>query len=105
MVEEARREAERLAEALRERGIRVEAVYLFGSVARGDFRLDSDFDLVIVSRDWEGIGYTERLDILYRLWRSPRDATLIPLTPRELSERLEKSVVLRDASRYWLRLL
>ncbi len=105
MVEEARREAERLAEALREHGIRVEAVYLFGSVARGDFRLDSDFDLVIVSRDWEGMGYTERLDLLYRLWRGTRDATLVPLTPRELNERLEKSVVLRDASRYWMRLL
>ncbi len=103
MLKEARREALRLKQALEARGVKVEAIYLFGSVARGDFRLDSDFDFIIVSRDWEGMPYLERLGILYRLWSSRRDATLVPLTPEELRERVEKSLALRDASRYWIR--
>ena len=102
-MKEAEEAARRLVERLEEKGIRVEEVLLFGSVARGDFRLDSDFDLIVVSRDWGKLPYTRRLDLLYRLWDNPRDATLIPLTRDELRDRLEKSVALRDASRYWIR--
>ncbi len=104
MLDEARREAMKLKQALEARGVRVEAIYLFGSVARGDFRADSDFDFIIVSRDWQGMPYLERLGLLYRLWSGRRDATLIPLTPEELRDRVEKSVALRDASRYWVRI-
>ncbi len=103
MLEEARREAARLKQALESHGVRVEAIYLFGSIARGDFRADSDFDFIIVSRDWGRMPYLERLGLLYRLWSGERDATLIPLTPEELRSRVEKSVALRDASRYWIR--
>lgn len=31
-------------------------VYLFGSYARGDFLLDSDVDIVVVSSRFEGVG-------------------------------------------------
>ncbi len=103
-MREAEEAAKRLVERLAERGVRVEEVLLFGSVARGDFRVDSDFDLIVVSRDWGRLPYTRRLDILYRVWDEPRDATLVPLTPEELLERMEKSVALKDASRYWVRI-
>ncbi|AEM38335.1 DNA polymerase beta domain protein region [Pyrolobus fumarii 1A] len=105
LLEEIRRWVEELTVELRGRGVRVEAVYLFGSIARGDYTAESDVDLVIVSRDWGRYTMEERLSMLYRLWRWERDATLIPLTPEELRDRLEKSVVLRDASRYWMRIV
>lgn len=44
LLEEARAYAERVREALGEA-----EVYLFGSVARGDFNLESDLDLLVVS--------------------------------------------------------
>jgi len=105
LLEKAREWARELARELREKGIVVEEILLFGSVARGDFAEDSDIDLVVVSRGWEKYPLEERLAILYRLWRWERDATLIPLTPEELEEKKEKSIVLRDASRYWIRLV
>ena len=85
---------------------RVEEAYLFGSYARGDWIKSSDIDLVIVSRHFEGMSFSERLEVLYRLeWEKKitPHIEVIPLTPRELRERLEKSAVLRDASKYWVR--
>lgn len=91
-----------LALKLEERGVKVDEVKLFGSFARGDYAEGSDLDLVVVSRDWEGVNYVERLSLLYKLWDKPLDANFIPLTPEELAERLEASVTLKDASKYWI---
>jgi len=98
----AREWAKELVLELGEHGIRVDAVTLFGSYARGDFSSSSDLDLVIVSSDWEGVNYTERLSLLYRLWDKDIDANSVALTPRELRDRLRKSIVLRGASKYWI---
>ncbi len=84
--------------------MRVDEIILFGSIARGDYAEDSDIDLVIVSRDWEGMGMEERMAMLYRLWDKPRDATLIPLTPRELDEKKERSIVVSEALREGIRI-
>lgn len=44
LLKEARAYARRVREALEEAG-----VYLFGSLARGDFNLEGDLDLLVVS--------------------------------------------------------
>ena len=44
-----------VVEVCRELGVRLEKVILFGSRARGDFRKDSDWDLLIITNrdlDW-----------------------------------------------------
>ncbi len=101
-LEEVKRWAEWLAKALRGQGIIVERILLFGSVARGDFTVDSDVDLIIVSGDWRRLTVTERLGLLYRLWDKPVDATFLAVTPGELYRLLETSIVVRDARRYWV---
>ena len=83
-------------------GIEVKTIILFGSYARGDFYSGSDLDLIIVSNDWKDMSYTDRLSLLYRVWDKNIDANFVALTPRELRDRLEKSIVLRDASKYWI---
>jgi len=83
--------------------IRVEEIILFGSRARGDYRIDSDVDLIIISNEWKG-SILERMAPLYRLWKYDIDATLIPLKPHELEEKICTSITLRDASRYWIRI-
>ncbi len=86
----------------------INETYLFGSFARGDWLKTSDVDLVIVSKDFEGIRFMDRLDILNRIqWelRLKRFIEVIPLTPQEFSEKLKYSVVLRDASRYWVKII
>jgi len=102
MLELIKQWSSELASRLENGGVRVEEIILFGSYARGDYSDSSDLDLVIVSEDWGRMPYTDRLSLLYRIWDKPIDGNFIPLTREEMRERLENSVVLRDASRYWI---
>ena len=55
---------EEYKKALKTHKINVERVILYGSFARGAQREDSDIDLVIVSRDFQGMNLRERLEVL-----------------------------------------
>lgn len=50
--------------ALGRHGIPTDAVYLFGSRARGDARPDSDIDLIIVSPAFSGMPLWKRWEVL-----------------------------------------
>lgn len=50
--------------AIESRGIKPDKLILFGSYATGQYRQDSDIDIVVISRDFEGKSYWERIDIL-----------------------------------------
>lgn len=63
------------------REIRVEEVYVVGSRARGDYLDISDIDLVIISRDFEGLNYMQRIDRLSKFSRAKVE--FFPLTPSE----------------------
>ena len=52
------------------REIKVEEVYVVGSRARGDYLDISDIDLVIISRDFEGLNYRQRIDKLSKFSRA-----------------------------------
>ena len=54
----------RLRQGIEARGIRPQQVILYGSFADGTHREGSDIDLVIVSDDFAGKNYWERIDIL-----------------------------------------
>ena len=79
-----------LAKCLRavDRVRRVQAVYLFGSHARGEARPESDVDLCIVAE-----GAEEQLraaaDFRHAMWpvRPGLSFTLIPITPGRLAEK------------------
>ncbi len=71
-----------------DRVLPLQAVYLFGSYARGEAQADSDVDLCIVAN-----GAERQLDAA-RLWRRamrpvwPRPAfTLVPISPARLAEK------------------
>ena len=106
--------ARRLEEALRmvraylaelSKRIEVREAYLFGSIARGDSLDVSDIDLLVVSPSVRGLSRDERISLAYRAWRFKRAADIILLTPEEFRRALERSVVLKDASRYWIKVL
>jgi len=104
--EAALRAARSLLELLSRR-IRVREAYLFGSYAKGTWLKTSDVDLVIVSEDFRGMRFLERLDLINELqWKAGIRPFVeaIPLTPDEFAERLQESAVLRDASKYWIKI-
>ena len=104
--EAALRAALSLLELLSRR-IRVREAYLFGSYAKGTWLKTSDVDLVIVSEDFRGMRFLDRLDLINELqWKAGIRPFVeaIPLTPDEFAERLQESAVLRDASKYWIKI-
>jgi len=52
------------AKALGAEGVRPQKIVLFGSHSTGTPREDSDIDLVVISEDFAGKGYWERIEIL-----------------------------------------
>lgn len=65
-----------------------EAVYLFGSAARGESQSGSDLDLLVVMEVPQGTSRLEmsrRIRTLFRGWRLPLD--VIVLEPRVFEER------------------
>ncbi len=98
-----KRRAEILIEELERLGFAVDAVYLFGSHARGEQLKTSDVDLIVVSKDFDGVPVMKRLDIVNRIiWeRGLGNLEVLPLTPEEI----DRSVVARDAKKYWIRLV
>ena len=59
--------------ALEAERIRPQKIILYGSYATGQYRQDSDIDLVVISDDFENRSYWERIDILsaaiYRVFK------------------------------------
>ena len=84
--------------------VKLREAYLFGSTARGERLAESDVDLVVVADEFEGMPLSERIRRVYLLWPLEElSADIIPLGPGEFERKKERSVVLRDASRYWVR--
>jgi predicted nucleotidyltransferase len=77
--------------------IRVEKVIVFGSRARGDHLADSDVDLIMVSRDFEGVSFYERMDKLILLWESPLDLDVLCYTPEEFRMKQEEICIVKQA--------
>ncbi|MDY7010049.1 MAG: nucleotidyltransferase domain-containing protein [Planctomycetota bacterium] len=74
----------RFQHALFARGVEPQKIVLFGSYATGNYREGSDIDLVVVSEDFNGKGYWERIELLSAaicdLWE-PIEA--VAMTPEE----------------------
>ena len=87
--------------------IRIEEAYLFGSYVKNTWLKTSDIDLVVVSPDFKNMKYIDRLELIHRVqWRLKLDhyIEVIPLTPEEFKEKIDKSIVLRDARKYWIKI-
>jgi predicted nucleotidyltransferase len=77
-------------------------IYLFGSFVKGAWLRDSDVDLMVVSNCFEKIDYWSRYPFLRRLASERRSFEILAYTPRELEVVLERSIVIKDASTYWV---
>jgi predicted nucleotidyltransferase len=54
----------RFGKALESKGIKIEKMILFGSCAKGIPEPESDVDLVVISENFNGKNFWERIDIL-----------------------------------------
>lgn len=55
---------EEYTQSLKKLGINVERVILYGSSAEGKHRIDSDIDIIVISKDFQPMNLRERLEVL-----------------------------------------
>ena len=77
---------------------KVEKAILFGSRARGDALKESDYDVIIVSPDFEGIFFTQRTARMYDFWEHyPLEVEVICYTPEEFEKKKKQIGIAKKA--------
>ncbi|NIP50385.1 MAG: nucleotidyltransferase domain-containing protein [Phycisphaerae bacterium] len=94
----------KFAEALKKH-MKVNLLILFGSRARGDNFVTSDYDFVLVSRVFSGKPFIRRASRLYKLWHSKFDLEVLCYTPEEWHRLKDKRGILLNAQDEGVRLL
>ncbi len=86
------------AEALKNQGIHIDKIILFGSQARGDARDNSDIDLLVVSPDFAQMPLYRRFEVLGKaLARVMQPIEPLACTPEEMQiEKLSEISFLYD---------
>ncbi|GAA5335322.1 MULTISPECIES: nucleotidyltransferase domain-containing protein [Thermus] len=95
---------ERLREALSRAPFPIALALLFGSRARGEALLESDYDLLVVSPAFRGMDYLDRLLLLHRTLPL-RHVDYVALTPEEWAARKGELGVVGEAAREGIVLL
>lgn len=80
-------------------------VYLIGSYARGDWLLNSDLDLIIISEKFRNLSLGKRYALIRKLLPQDISVELLLYTPEEFKKLKEKSMILQDVRKYWIKLL
>jgi len=74
----------RFRQGIEARGVKAQRVILYGSHATGKGTIESDIDIVVISDDWFGKGFWERIgilsDVIYEI-SEPIEA--VAMTPKE----------------------
>lgn len=79
-------------------------VYLFGSYARCEWVDDSDVDLIVVSDGFEGLDIGKRYAIVRGFLPRDMGFEILTYTRREFNEAKRSSIVVQDASEYWIKI-
>lgn len=91
-------------------GVRVERAYLFGSRISGEPLKYSDLDAVIVSNDFEGQNFFDRMSFITKKWFEKdgrAEVTLEPLcyTPKEFTEKSKRIGLVSEAVKTGIRIV
>ncbi|MBD3203282.1 nucleotidyltransferase domain-containing protein [Candidatus Woesearchaeota archaeon] len=79
------------------RSIQIDKLILFGSRARGDHFLDSDVDLLIVSKAFKGSSMSERIAEILKFWDGEVDIEPICYTPEEFRKKKDQIGIVQQA--------
>lgn len=77
--------------------LKIDKSILFGSRARGDYFLDSDVDLIIVSPDFKDINFRERMADLLERWDEEINLEVIGYTPEEFERKKKQIGIVKTA--------
>ena len=75
----------------------IERVIFFGSRTRDDYLECSDFDVIVVSADFEGIFFTDRISKMYKYWKSLKALEVLCYTPEEFETKRNQLCIVKKA--------
>jgi len=75
----------------------IKKAILFGSRARGDYFLDSDVDLILVSDDFKDFRFTDRIGNVIEFWEPSIDLEVICYTPEEFDKKKNQIGIIKTA--------
>lgn len=78
---------------------KIDQLILFGSRAKGTFSRYSDFDMILVSPDFEGVPWYKRATKLYLLWKEDYPIELLCYTPEEIARKKDVPGIVAEALR------
>lgn len=76
---------------------KIEKVILFGSRAKGDALKKSDYDLIIVSSDFQGIPFIKRMTLVYKFWTLDIALEALCYTPEEFKKKSRQITIVSQA--------
>ncbi len=79
--------------------VKIEKILLFGSRAKKKFNKDSDVDLIIVSSDFKGMNFFERVSKMYDYWHLDLPVDFICYTPEEFNKLKKGITIVSEAIR------
>lgn len=77
----------------------IEKLILFGSRARQDNLVESDYDFIVVSKDFEGVFFTKRPEMLYDFWEHDVAVELLCYSPKEFEKKRKQISIVAEAVR------
>ena len=77
--------------------LNIQKLILFGSRARGDFKKDSDFDLIVVSDEFVNGGRYKRAPDIYRAWNMDYPVDFLCYTQKEFNKLKNRVTIVREA--------
>ena len=80
------------------------SLYLFGSQAWGKPKKDSDVDLLVVSKSFQGKRKLQRAPPLYMKWKSKYPVDFICLTPQEFNKKKKEISIIQEVVRNGIRI-
>ncbi len=91
-------ELERIKKKLSKK-YKIQKMLLFGSRARGDYKLTSDVDLIVVSKDFKNYSFRERPNDFLDIWLLPIDFEVLCYTPEEFIRKKKEYGLVREAAK------
>lgn len=78
----------------------IDKMLLFGSRAKGEELLDSDVDLIVVSKKFSSIPFKKRPDPFLDEWKFPVDLEVLCYSPEELDKKKKEYGLVREALKH-----
>ena len=92
------KELERIKKELSKR-YNIQKMILFGSRARGDYKLTSDVDLIVISKDFKNCSFRQRPHDFLDSWTLTVDFEVICYTPEEFLRKKKEYGIVRQAAK------